>query len=245
MTALKNATSLTLKLQLETAILKSRQDSFLQQTKVLLGQEATDKALRPGMTWEEAYEEDIRIYTAKRFNKVLKSHFFYGESLSLNNQTANWNNQQQTVAAFMYAYFKDNEEAIDCLENLSPSAIYRVNAQNRKIIIDERPRETSSTKAFQGLKSPRADDLWHDDENEPINISFAELEAGQWLNDNPHPTKRVRTSSPVPEAVTINVTQPPEDFLATEQYWEGYSRGLFSRSPGSADPSLKRKDPSY
>ena len=85
MTALKNATSLTLKLQLETAILKSQQDSFLHQTKVLLGQEAIDKALCLGMTWKEAYEEDIHIYNVKQFNKVLKSHFFYGESLSLNN----------------------------------------------------------------------------------------------------------------------------------------------------------------
>ena len=237
MTALKNATSLTLKLQLETAILKSWQDSFLHQMKVLLGQEATDKALHPGMTWEEAYEEDIRIYNAKRFNKVLKSHFFYGESLSLNNQTANWNNQQQTVAAFMYAYFKEDEDAIDCLENLSPSAIYRVNAQNRKTIIDECPPKIPPTEAFQGLKSPRADDLWRDDENELINISFSELQAGQWFDDGPHPSKRVRTSSPIPEAVTVNVTQPPEDFLATEEYWEGYSQGLFSRSPGPADPS--------
>lgn len=248
MTALKNTIALTLKLQLETAIYKMRQESLLESTMMLLGPVEVFEATSPDMTMEERSEETIRNSYAQRYNQTLRCYYNYGEKLYHQRQAAHWMNRTQTIAAFLYEYFKEEPTAIRFLSNVSPTQLNRLNAADKQTLIKERPpRIQPRQEAFQGLESSRADDLWHDNENDPISLSIRELEDGRWLEETSRPLKRARTTSQAPsdpETVTSqprDPDQPPQEFRATESCWDDYFRNYLSESVEIADPSRKRK----
>ena len=83
-------------------------------------------------------------------------------------------------------------------------------------------------------------------DNEVEDLSLEELFRGRWVN-SPAPLKRQRTTSPAlsdPETVTSqfrDVNQPPQEFEATETFWDDYLKQGYAVSLETADPSRKRK----
>ena len=77
-------------------------------------------------------------------------------------------------------------------------------------------------------------------------LTIDELLCGQW-SDNPPASKRQCVTSPThsdPETVTSHlsdVNQPPQEFQATESFWEDYLRQDVTRSLEPINPTQKRK----
>ena len=77
-------------------------------------------------------------------------------------------------------------------------------------------------------------------------LTLEELFRGKWDN-TPPPYKRQRMTSPTPSdpdtvtSVFRDVDQPPQEFRATESFWEDYLKQDDARLLEPADPSRKRK----
>lgn len=255
MTALTNNTALTLKYKLETALYKSRQETAMNEMKYLLVEKGIFHETKREQTMEEACEQAIEDSMATRFNIVLWKHYTYGEKIFYHEQKPRWDNRTQMTAAFIYSYFKEEPEAVHHLENVSPSS-FNINARDKTILLDERPPQAINI-ATPGRSDFRADDLWHpwpetlenlpnDAPEEVETLNLDELLRGKW-NDDPPSSKRQRVTSTTPsdpETVTSqirDVDQPPQEFRATEGFWDDYFEQDYARSLEPADPTRKRK----